>query len=506
MRYRGVALIIMIISIGIIFIVGKQIPSELAPLEDKGRFRISTTAPEGTSYDLMDEYMKNLTVVVDTLSEKDAIISFTSPGFGSSGAANSGFIRVRLKHHKLRQKTQQQLVNEVNTVLRQFNFARSYIIQDPTIGGRRSGLPVKFVIQAPGFEKLREAIPVFMEKAESNPAFSVIDLNLKFNKPELVINIDRDRARALGVSVRDIAQTLQLFYSGQRFGYLIRDGKQYQVIGQAFRLDRDEPIDLSSLFVRNSSGDLIQLDNLVNMTNRSNPPQLYRFNRYASATVSADLADGVALGTGIEEMRKIGTEVLDESFATALDGTSKEFEESSNSLLFAFVFALVLIYLVLSAQFESFIDPLVIMLTVPLAIAGAVLSLWILGHTFNIFSQIGIIVLIGIVTKNGILIVEFANQRKDQGLKTMDAVLDAATQRFRPILMTSLATVLGALPIALSIGAASQSRTPLGVVIIGGLLFSLVLTLYVIPSLYTYMSRKRTVAEAGKEAHELQIA
>jgi len=397
-------------------------------------------------------------------------------------------------------------VNEFNQVLKQFNFARAYIQQDPTIGGRRAGLPIQFVIQAPNFQRLREAIPVFMEKAESNPAFSVLDLNLKFNKPELVINIDRDRARALGVSIRDVAQTLQLFYSGQRFGYFIKDGKQYQVIGQAFRLDRDEPVDLSSLFVRNSSGDLIQLDNLVTMTNRSNPPQLYRFNRYVSATIAADLAEGVALGTGIEEMRKIADEVLDENFATALDGTSKEFEESSNSLMFAFLFALVLIYLVLSAQFESFVDPLVIMFTVPLAIAGAILSLYLLDQTFNIFSQIGIIVLIGIVTKNGILIVEFANQRKDQGLKTMDAVLDAATQRFRPILMTSLATVLGASPIALSIGSASQSRMPMGIVIIGGLMFSLVLTLYVIPSLYTYMSRKRTVAEAEKQAHEYQIA
>ena len=321
----------------------------------------------------------------------------------------------------------------------------------------------------------------------------------------MVIDIDRNRARALGVSVRDVAQTLQLFYSGQRFGYFIRDGKQYQVIGQAARPNRDEPIDLSSVFVRNNEGELIQLDNIVNLSNRSNPPQLYRFNRYVSATVSAALADGVALGGGISEMKRIAGEVLDESFSTSLDGTSQEFEESSNSLLFAFIFALVLIYLVLSAQFESFIDPLVIMLTVPLALAGAIISLYALGLTFNIFSQIGIIVLIGIVTKNGILIVEFANQRKEQGLSKMDAALDAAQQRLRPILMTSLATALGALPIALALGAASQSRSPMGIAIIGGLMFSLILTLYVIPALYTFMSRniKTPVEEEQPEKYQL---
>jgi multidrug efflux pump len=269
------------------------------------------------------------------------------------------------------------------------------------------------------------------------------------------------------------------------------DGKQYQVIGQANRENRDEPIDLKSIFVRNKDNELIQLDNVVKLSNLSSPPQLYRYNRYVSATVSAAPATGLTLGQGIEEMNKIAAETLDESFSTTLAGTAKEFSESSNSLLFAFLLALVLIYLILAAQFESYADPLVIMFTVPLAIAGAVLSLWMFGMTFNIFSQIGIIVLIGIVTKNGILIVEFANQRKEEGLSAKDAVIEAATQRLRPILMTSLATVLGALPIALALGAASKGRVPMGVAIIGGLLFSLVLTLYIIPALYTYFSKDK---------------
>jgi multidrug efflux pump len=322
------------------------------------------------------------------------------------------------------------------------------------------------------------------------------DLNLKFNKPELAVEIDRDRARTLGVNVRDISETMQFYFSGQRFGFFILNNKQYQVIGQANRQSRDEPFHLSSIYVRNSEGEMIQLDNLVKLTEQVNPPQLYRYNRYVAATVSAQPAPGVTLGQGIDEMRRIASETLDETFSSALSGTSKEYEDSSSSLLFAFLLALVLIYLVLAAQFESYRDPLIIMFTVPLALAGAVLSLWMFGQTINIFSQIGVIVLIGIVTKNGILIVEFANQRKAAGLPLREAVIDAATRRLRPILMTSLATALGALPIAMALGAASKSRIPLGITIIGGLIFSLVLTLYVIPSLYTYLSSKKIKSAA----------
>jgi len=366
------------------------------------------------------------------------------------------------------------------------------VIQEPTIGGSRfTTLPVQYVIQAPTFEKLREVIPQFMEKVAADKTFRVSDLNLKFNKPELNVEIDRDRARAMGVSMRDIAETLQLYFSGQRYGYFIFKGKQYQVIGQATRADRDAPVDLSSAFVRNDKGELIQLDNLVRMSDRSTPPQLFRYNRYVSATVSADPAEGYTIGDGIAAMDRIADEVLDDTFSTTLAGVSKEFAESGSSIAFAFVLALILVFLILAAQFESWIDPLVVMFTVPLALAGAVLSLWLGDHTLNIFSNIGIIVLIGLVTKNGILIVEFANQRKEHGLKKIDAVVDAATQRLRPILMTTLAMALGALPIALGLGAAAKSRIPMGIVIIGGLMFSLVLTLYVVPALYSVMSREK---------------
>ncbi|HEY8401183.1 MAG TPA: efflux RND transporter permease subunit [Cytophagaceae bacterium] len=494
MNNRWVAVVIMIISTGIIFIIGMKIPSELAPLEDKSRLQIMATAPEGTSYELMAQYIDTLIAIVDTLKEKESILSVTAPGFGASVSVNSGFVRLTLTPPDQREITQQQLSDKLTGIIRKYNFARTFVVQEQTIGGgRNSGLPVQYVIQAPTIEKLEEVIPEFMQKAQNSPVFEVVDLNLKFNKPEITIEIDRERARALGVTVMDIAQTLQLYFSGQRFGYFIMKGKQYQVIGQANRTNRDEPLDLKSIYVRNNKNELIQLDNLVKISSKSSPPQLYRYNRYVSATVSAATATGITLGQGIEEMDRIAAEVLDESFSTSLAGTAKEFAESTNSLMFAFLLALVLIYLILAAQFESYIDPLVIMFTVPMAIAGALLSLWFFDQTLNIFSQIGIIVLIGIVTKNGILIVEFANQRREEGLSVREAVIEAATQRLRPILMTSLATILGALPIAMAIGAASQSRAPMGIAIIGGLLFSLVLTLFVIPALYTYFTKDTKV-------------
>src|SRR5690606_16021209 len=348
--------------------------------------------------------------------------------------------------------SQQQIFNAVNATLKQETAVRAFAQQPVSIGDRRGGLPVQYVIQAPTLEKLKEVIPPFLEKASQNPAFIFTDINLKFTKPELEIEIDRERARNIGVSVQEIARTLQLSYSGQRFAYFIMNGKQYQVLGEMRLQDRNEPINLRMLYVRGGDGQLVQLDNLVRVVEKSTPPQLFRFNRFVSATVTANLAEGYTIGAGLDEMDKIAAEILDDSFSTDVSGPSKEFRESSNSLLFAFVFALILIYLVLAAQFESFLDPLTIMFTVPLAIFGALATLWLFGFTLNIFSQIGIIMLIGLVTKNGILIVEFANQRKAQGMDVDEAIFGAAVARFRPILMTSMSTILGILPIALALG------------------------------------------------------
>lgn len=486
---RWLAIVIMVASVVLILGVGSQVPSELAPLEDKSRLNIIATAPEGTSFELMDTYINKIIEYVDIIPEKTEITALTSPGWMGT---NSGFVRLLLTEPNERSKSQQELADEISEFLKKNNLARSFVVQDQTIrAGRGGGLPVQFVVQATDFDKLKAVIPEFMAKAQSDDRFQVVDLNLKFNKPELQLSIDRDKARASGITAYDIAEALQLYFSGQRYGYFIRNGKQYYVIGLAMRQFRDEPSDLSGIYLRNNTGQLIDLGSIVSFSEASTPPQLYRYNRYVSATFSASTAPGVTLGQGIAAMREIADQTLDETFSTTLTGTSEQFEESSNSLVFAFVLALVLIYLVLSAQFESFRDPLIIMFTVPLALAGAVMSLYLFGHTMNIFSQIGIIVLVGIVTKNGILIVEFANQKKQAGLESTQAVIDAAAQRLRPILMTSLATIFGALPIALALGAAAKSRVPMGITIIGGLLFSLALTLYVIPALYTYISRKQ---------------
>jgi multidrug efflux pump len=491
MENRWLAFPFVAISIALVMVIIANIPSELAPLEDRGQFYVSATGPEGATFEYMDSYVDSLIrIAQQSIPEAEAVITVTSPGFSASSSVNSAFMRVTLSDAENRERTQGEIVNSFGQQVSRFTKARTFISEPQTIGQRRSGLPVQYVIQAANLEKLEEVLPKFMERAIDDPTFSVVDLNLKFNKPEIKIEIDREKARVLGVSVQDIAQTLQLGLSGQRFGYFIMNGQQYQIIGQVSRTNRNEPVDLRSLYVKNKTGELIQLDNLVNLEEQSTPPQLFRFNRYASATISAGLTPGNTIGDGIEAMDRIKAEVLDETFATSLDGVSAEFQESSSSLLFAFVFAIILIYLVLSAQFESFRDPLTIMFTVPLALAGALFTLVLFNETLNIFSQIGMIMLIGLVTKNGILIVEFANQRKAQGMSVREAIINAAESRFRPILMTSLSTILGILPIALALGAGSESRVSMGIAVIGGLIFATLLTLYIIPAIYTYLTGK----------------
>lgn len=499
MKMRWMGFVIIVVAAGLIYLLGANIPTELAPMEDRGEFRLQMQATEGATYEYMDQYVKAITDSINTtwIPEREGTISVTAPGF-AGGGVNSGFVRVMLTDAKERDRSHVEISDDLTKRLRTMTGIRSFASLPQTIGDRRGGLPVQFVIQAADIDKLKAVLPEFVSKASANPKFTFVDLDLKFNKPEINISINRDKARTLGVNVFDIAQTLQLGLSGSRFGNFIMDGKQYQIIGQVERQDRNEPLDLKALYVKNNRGDLIQLDNLVTMQELSSPPQLYRFNRYSSAKVSAQLASGVSLGEGIEEMRKIADEVLDETYTTSLDGTSREFAESSSTIYQAFLIALAIIYLVLSGQFESFRDPFIIMFTVPLALAGALLSLWYFDQTLNVFSQIGIIMLIGLVTKNGILIVEFANQRKEQGMNRLEAVINAAESRFRPILMTSMSTILGILPIALALGAGSESRVSMGIAVIGGLLFATILTLYVIPAIYSYFSSKeaRAVIEA----------
>jgi len=499
MKVRWVAFIIIAICAAIIYFIGGNLQSELAPMEDRSQFRLAVSGPEGTSFDAMDKYITRLSnLMIDSVPENEIVLTVTSPGFMGSGNANTGFVRVTLVDIKQRHRSQQEIVNMINRNLPRYNEGRAFAIQEETISvNRRGGQPVQFVIQNNNFEKLTQILPKFLEEANKSTVLQQVDVDLKFNKPELRVQIDRIKAAELGVSVNDISETLQLAYSNRRLGYFTKEGKQYQVMGQVARDDRDDPNDMKSLFVRNTRGDMISLDNLVKVEESNTPPTIFHFNRYKSATVSAGLQPGKTIADGIREMERISKKLTDETFSTSLSGSSRDFAESSSNTSFAFLLALGLIFLILAAQFESFVDPFIIMVTVPLAIAGAVLSLWLFGHTLNIFSQIGMIMLVGLVTKNGILIVEFANQNRLKGMKRSEAAIYSATQRLRPILMTSLAMSLGALPLALSLGAAATSRIPLGVVIVGGIMFSLILTLYVIPAMYSYLSsaKKRSALD-----------
>ena len=500
MSRKWLSFVILGVCIALILFFGKTLKSELAPLEDHSLIRANITLPEGTSFDYTQNLVDRVAQLeMDSISE--ARLLFAGAGLGANGT-NTGAVQTFLVEPNQRIATQQQIYDRLSKMYKRFPAARVIPIQEQTISTSLSAgrqLPVQFVVQNLDFSKLQEALPKFLDEARNDPVFGSIDVDLKFNKPEVDLTVNRLKATDLGVNVIDISTTLDYALSGRLYEYYLRNGKQYEVIGQVERSDRDKPADITALYVRNNAGNLIQLDNLVTMTENSSPPTLYHYNRYKSATVSATLAQGKALGEGIVEMRKIARKVLDGTFNTELSGPSRDFAESSSNTSFALVLALLFIYLILAFQFESFREPFIIMLTVPLAIAGAMLSLWLFHMTLNIFSEIGMIMLIGLVTKNGILIVEFANQKRKAGLGKTEAAFEAAAARLRPILMTSLATVFGALPITLGLGAGAESRMPLGVVVDGGLLFALILTLFVIPVMYTMMAKDRKPA-AGAAA------
>ena len=496
MKRSWVSVVILIVSIVITVMLFRSLPQEVSPLDDRSLLRMSVTAPEGSSYEFMSRYMERASKLVDdSIPESRVNISFVAPGFSGGGAVNTAFGRVGLVPPDQRKRTQQQIADYLTKQLSKMPNARAFVIQEQTISGGGSGAktsqPVQYVVQNQDFEKLRKVLPKFLAEANKSSVLQGVDVNLKFTKPQLSIVTDRDRARDQGIAVSDIAKTLQLYYSAGRVDYFIINGKQYQVVAQVDRANRDQPLDIKSIYVRSSTGKLVQLDNVVKMTENSTPPSIYHFNRFKSATISSGLAPGATISDGIKEMQRIAKDVIkDPSFSSDLAGPSRDFAESSSNIMFAFGFALLLIYLVLAAQFESFVDPLVVMLTVPMAAAGALLSLWLFNQTLNIFGEIGMITLVGLVTKNGILIVEFANQRMEHGLQKFEAVVEAATSRLRPILMTSLAVVLGSVPIAFALGAGAKSRVSLGIVIMGGMLFSLILTLYVIPTMYVLLAPK----------------
>lgn len=494
---KWISFAIVIICVAMIILFSKVLKTELAPLEDRSIIRTTLTTPEGTGFQYTQNLLDRVAQTVEDSIPEGRLVFARAGGGGGMSSANSGFMNIFLTEPGQRERSQQEIYDQLTRMYKKFPEARVFPNQEQTISTSLSAgsqLPVQFVLQNLEFGKLQDVLPKFLDEARKSPIFGNVDANLKFNKPEINITIDRMKATNLGINEIDISRTLDFALSGRRYDYFLRNGKQYYVVGQVERVERNKPADISSLYVRSNSGNLIQLDNLVKMEENSAPPTLYHFNRYKSATISASLAPGATLGDGIKEMQRVAGSLLDNTFQTSLVGPSRDFAESSSNTLFALLLAILLIYLILAAQFESFLDPFIIIISVPMAFAGAMLSLWVFGQTLNIFSEIGMIMLIGIVTKNGILIVEFANQKRKQGLNRVDAAFEAAAARLRPILMTSLATTFGALPIAFALGAGATSRVPLGIVIVGGLLFSLVLTLVVIPVMYTLLSpRKITV-------------
>ena len=488
LKNRWISIIIFVVTLGIIGWLWNTIPSEMAPLEDRSQITINTRGPEGITYEFIRDYTEDINDLVDSLVDD-------VPAVTARVSSGSGNIQLALSDIRDRDYTQMELAEKISAAVSKKTKARSFVQQQTTFGGRRGGMPVQYVLQATNIEKLEEVLPVFMEKVQESPVFQMADVNLKFSKPEARININRNKASVMGVSTRNIAQTLQYGLADQRMGYFYMNGKQYEIVGEINRQQRNKPVDLKSIYVRSDKGNMIQMDNLIDLEEGIAPPKLYRYNRFAAATISAGLAEGKTIGDGLDEMDRIAKEVLDDTFRTALSGDSKEYRESSDSLMFAFVLAWVLIYLILSAQFESFKDPLIIMFTVPLAVAGALIFMSVNGQTMNIYSEIGIIMLIGLVAKNGILIVEFANQKQEAGINRLEAIREAAIQRLRPILMTSVSTILGLIPLAFATGEGANGRIAMGIAVVGGMLVSTLLTLFVVPGIYLYISTNRSKKE-----------
>lgn len=484
LRNRWIALATMVLALGAAVWMWNKTPAEMAPLEDRSQVTIRTQGPEGVTYEYMRDYTERINDVVDSIVPDARFVTARV----SSGGGN---IQITLKDIRERDYSQMEVFDKLSDAVRRENDARAFVQQQSSFSGGRGGMPVRYVIQATNIEKLQEVLPTFLARVNENPAFQMADADLKFSKPEVRISINREKANLLGVSTRDIAQTLQWGLSGQRMGYMYMNGKQYDIIGEINRQQRNTTQDLKSIYMRNRSGEMIQMDNLVELKEDIAPPRLYRYNRFVSATVSAGLGKGYTLGQALDEMDKIAKETLDDTFRTSLTGQSKDFRESSNSLLFAFGLALLLIYLILAAQFESFKDPVIIMITVPLAVFGALVFLRAGSQTMNIFSQIGMIMLIGLVAKNGVLIVEFANQKQDIGIDKQTAIRQASLQRLRPILMTSVSTILGLLPLMLARGEGSAGRIAMGTAVVGGMLISTFFTIYIVPAVYSYISTDR---------------
>ena len=466
------------------------IKSELSPLEDRGAIIGIIVAPEGATLEYTDSYAKQIEKFYADIPEAANYFMVVAPGLERPNPVNTALSFISLKPWEERKRSQQEIAASLMPKLFGLPGVLAFPINPPSLGQSFRNPAVQFVIQANSYAELQKMSDAMLAKIRAYKGMSNADTDLRLNKPQLLVNIDRDKASAVGVEIEAIGRTLESLLGGRQVTRFKREGKQYDVIVKLKDQDRSKPTDLTSIFVRSRTGQLVQLSNLVTVTEGVAPKELNRFNRLRSVMISANVSPGFTLGEALNFMDQTAKEVLDNTAKTALDGQSREFKESGSTLYVTFVLALLFIYLVLAAQFESFISPFVIMLTVPLAMTGALLALFLTAGTLNVYSQIGLVMLVGLITKHGILIVEFANQLQERGMQLKEAVIESATLRLRPILMTTAAMVLGALPLAYSVGAGAESRRAIGWVIVGGLLLGTFLTLFVIPTAYTLLAKQ----------------
>ena len=479
--------------------VYSTLKDELSPVEDRGFFITLVIAPEGASLDYTDGYMRQIEGLFSKVPEIRSYFTVVAPGLERPNPVNFGIGFTQLAPWEERARKTQQVTGELGPKLFMgLPGVLAFPVNPPSLGQSFRNPPVQFVIQANSYEQLDAMTGRLLAKARQIKAIANPDVDLRLNKPQLAVDIDREKAASLGIDVEVIGRTLETLLGGRQVTRFKREGKQYDVIVQLEAKDRNTPADLSAISVRARDGHLVQLSNIVSVRETVGAKELNHFNRQRAAILSANVAQGYTLGEALQELEAAAKEVLDASARTTLDGPSREFRESGAALMFAFLLALVFIYLMLSAQFESFVSPFIIMLTVPLAALGALLALKLSGGTLNVYSKVGLVMLIGLITKHGILIVEFANQLRGRGMAKLEAVIEAATLRLRPILMTTGAMVLGTVPLALATGAGSEARQPIGWVIVGGLTLGTVFTLFVVPAAYVLLIRGQ--GAAGKEA------
>jgi len=495
----------------------QSLPKEFATLEDRGAIIVRIQAPEGASLDYTRDRVKEVERAIMPLQEQGVVSSMLSqvaPGFARPSPVNEGIVIVRLVPWEQRNVSQQDVVQQLLPKVGAFPGARSSVINPPSFGGAGGfGQPIQFVLGGPDYDTLRGWRDIVMQKAQETGKFVNIDSNYRESQPDIRVQIDRARAADLGVSVEDIGRTLELMFGEREVSTFVNRGDEYPVIIRARAEDRATPNDLTNTFIRAANGELVPLSSFVTLTESAAPQALNRFDRLRSITIQSGLAAGVSIGEGLATLEQIVRENLPAEARIGYSGQSRDFKDSTNAIYVTFAMALLVVFLVLAAQFESWINPFIIMLTVPLAVTGGLAALWLTGQTLNIYSQIGMILLIGLMTKNGILIVEFANQLRERGYSVRDAVVEASVLRLRPILMTSIAMIGGAIPLAWSTGAGAESRAAIGSVIVGGVTLSTLLTMLVVPSIYlliggytkpaTYVSEmlERLRAQTGQRPH-----